>query len=271
VTALNFPNAPVPGQQFPVPGVPGVQTWRWDGEKWLPIGSTGGTGPVVAAIYIADVPPVGAPDNSLWWDSTDGRTYVRYEDQWVQNAGMVNKIAGPIPGTASYTEPGDFQFVVPNYNTLTLDLHGAGGGGGEAGGLMQVGTSGEAGAASVFFGPDIIQADSGEGGQGGGSEEGEDGADGGGFGGEVTEGGGGAGGDGGVPIPVIPATSAGGKGGNGGKVTRTWYRDQPGSPLISQSYQILIGTRGRGGWDGENFIAGWGNSGQHGSAQLSWN
>ncbi|MBR0741154.1 hypothetical protein JQ581_29905 [Bradyrhizobium liaoningense] len=40
-----------------------------------------------AAVYVQDTPPVGAPDNSLWFESDTGTTYLRYNDgnsmQWV--------------------------------------------------------------------------------------------------------------------------------------------------------------------------------------------
>lgn len=41
-------------------------------------------------LYISDTAPVGAPDNSMWWDSAHGVLYVRYNDgsstQWTQAA-----------------------------------------------------------------------------------------------------------------------------------------------------------------------------------------
>src|SRR4029077_1643795 len=39
-----------------------------------------------SAVYVSDTPPVGAPDNSLWWESDTGILFVRYNDgtstQW---------------------------------------------------------------------------------------------------------------------------------------------------------------------------------------------
>lgn len=46
----------------------------------------------------SDTPPVGAPDNSLWWETDSGVFYIRYNDgnttQWV--------IACPQPDTSVY-------------------------------------------------------------------------------------------------------------------------------------------------------------------------
>jgi hypothetical protein len=39
-----------------------------------------------SAVYVSDTPPVGVPDNSLWWQSSIGLLYIRYNDgdstQW---------------------------------------------------------------------------------------------------------------------------------------------------------------------------------------------
>lgn len=53
----------------------------------LPIALLGGGGSSGNTVYISDTPPVGAADNSLWWESDTGALYVRYHDidgaQWV--------------------------------------------------------------------------------------------------------------------------------------------------------------------------------------------
>jgi len=75
MVAFNFPNSPAPGTSY--------QGYSWDGEKWV----SGANG----AIYVSDPPPPNAPANSLWWNSTNGTLYVRYNDgnstQWVSIAG----------------------------------------------------------------------------------------------------------------------------------------------------------------------------------------
>jgi hypothetical protein len=46
-----------------------------------------------SSIFVNDAPPIGAPDNALWWDSDSGILYLRYNDgdsvQWVQAAATV--------------------------------------------------------------------------------------------------------------------------------------------------------------------------------------
>ncbi|MEY9428144.1 hypothetical protein ABH975_003459 [Bradyrhizobium ottawaense] len=53
-----------------------------------------------AAVFISDTPPVGVPDNSLWWESDTGLMFVRYNDgdstQWV--------LAMPVTDTASFVQ-----------------------------------------------------------------------------------------------------------------------------------------------------------------------
>lgn len=56
----------------------------------LPISLFGGGGSTGSTVYISDTPPVGAADNSVWWESDTGALYVRYNDgntaQWVAAA-----------------------------------------------------------------------------------------------------------------------------------------------------------------------------------------
>ena len=53
---------------------------------WTEVESGGGS-----SVFVSDTAPVGAPDNSMWWDSNSGILYVRYNDgsstQWVQICG----------------------------------------------------------------------------------------------------------------------------------------------------------------------------------------
>jgi hypothetical protein len=59
-----------------------------------------------AGVTISDTPPVGAPDNSLWWESDSGLLYVRYNDgdttQWVGGSPGPMGPQGPpgLPGSA---------------------------------------------------------------------------------------------------------------------------------------------------------------------------
>ena len=70
---MNFPDTPALNQ---VHG-----SYTWDGEKWV-FSPTGGV-----AVLVAVDPPVGAADNSLWWESDTGILYMYYNDgnskQWV--------------------------------------------------------------------------------------------------------------------------------------------------------------------------------------------
>lgn len=83
-TPLDFPNAPTLNQKYPQPPITGLPVYTWDGEKWMAnSGPAGG----LAGVFVSDTPPVGVPDNSLWWESDTGNFYIRYNDgnssQWV--------------------------------------------------------------------------------------------------------------------------------------------------------------------------------------------
>jgi len=71
----NFPAGPTVGQVF--------GAYTWDGEKWKV--SAAGTG--TYALVVSDTPPVGAPANTLWWESDTGLLYIQFNDgsstQWV--------------------------------------------------------------------------------------------------------------------------------------------------------------------------------------------
>jgi Collagen triple helix repeat (20 copies) len=87
-----------PGPQGPVgsqgpQGIQGVKGDKGDpGNDGLP-GPAGPQGPVGpagtggASVLVNDAPPVGALDNSLWWESDTGNLYILYNDgdssQWV--------------------------------------------------------------------------------------------------------------------------------------------------------------------------------------------
>ena len=65
-----------------------------------PQGIQGIQGPAGLTLLLGDTPPVGAPDNSLWYETDTGLTYVRYNDgnttQWViqsrPDAGSANTV-----------------------------------------------------------------------------------------------------------------------------------------------------------------------------------
>jgi hypothetical protein len=67
-----------------------------------PIGPVGPVGPVgppgMTLVAISATAPMGAPDDSLWWNSTNGQLYVQYNDgtstQWV--------ITSPSPDISSF-------------------------------------------------------------------------------------------------------------------------------------------------------------------------
>lgn len=141
-------------------------------------------------------------------------------------AGGLGFIGSSPGGSASYSDPADYDFVVPLYTTLTADVRGAGGG------YSLGGTVAGAGGYSVF-GPTTprVQAEGG-GGAGAGV-----GVDGGGFGGTVTVGGGGAG-----------ATSEGAtSGGAGGKVVGSFTA---GGLAVGSHIVIHLGAAGTNGVPG---------------------
>lgn len=80
-----------PGAASTVPGPPGA-----DGAPG-PAGAAGAAGAAGPPTYalISDTPPVGAPDNSFWWESDSGLLFVRFNDgtstQWT--------LAGPSAST----------------------------------------------------------------------------------------------------------------------------------------------------------------------------
>ena len=78
-----------------------------DAANTLTIASTAAGG---SSVIVSDTPPVGAPDNTLWWESDSGLLWIRYNDgtstQWV--------IACPQPDTSAYARAnvvinGDFR------------------------------------------------------------------------------------------------------------------------------------------------------------------
>lgn len=109
---FNFPSSPTDGQIFAPAGGP---IYTWHPPAWE-VSSSGGGG---ASIIVSDTPPVGAPDNALWWESDSGLLYLRFNDgtsiQWV--------IASPEPDfseftTNAYVDAGDAAIVASNADAL---------------------------------------------------------------------------------------------------------------------------------------------------------
>lgn len=79
---------PVPATAVPLvesgSGTVGVSVKYAREDHVHPAGGGGGGG---ASVLVSDTPPVGAADNSLWWESDTGSLYIRYNDgnsvQWV--------------------------------------------------------------------------------------------------------------------------------------------------------------------------------------------
>lgn len=77
--ATNFPSSPSVDDTFTSAGV----TYTWDGTVWKATGS----GEFVATVTTGDTAPTSPSDGDLWYRTSDGRTYVYYNDgsssQWV--------------------------------------------------------------------------------------------------------------------------------------------------------------------------------------------
>lgn len=79
--AIDFPNSPSTNQTYTV----GATTWTYDGEKWV-VTTSGRTGP--SAVVVSDTAPSVPSSGTLWYNSTNGKTYAYYTDstssQWVE-------------------------------------------------------------------------------------------------------------------------------------------------------------------------------------------
>lgn len=79
--AIDFPNSPSANQTYTV----GATTWTYDGEKWV-VTTSGRTGP--SAVVVSDTAPSVPSSGTLWYNSTNGKTYAYYTDidssQWVE-------------------------------------------------------------------------------------------------------------------------------------------------------------------------------------------
>jgi hypothetical protein len=169
------------------------------------------------------------------------------------------------PGSQSFGY-GSYSPVIQEYNTLVLEIWGAGGGGGRA--SYGPGSGATAGGTSYFAGPATIYAYGGQPGTDGVDDTtgGSPGAPGGASGGDVnTAGGGNPGGAGGHWNDYYN----GGPGGYGGYVRKTWTWGQAGAPVVGASYGLVCQAGGAGGiYDVNGALNGYGGS--NASARLTW-
>ncbi len=162
---------------------------------------------------------------------------------------------GVSPSAAAWGAGAFVTFVVPWYNTLYVEVRGAGGGGGqgayyetvpvnptEANGgatseqVLRRGATGGAGSASVFYSSTALIGYGGGGGQGGFTTAGATGAAGGASGGSYNAAGGGSGGGGG--------SGNGGAGGAGGVAAINFSRVSPGAPVPYAGITVQVGVGG---------------------------
>lgn len=80
LTALTFPGTPSVDDEFPDPAIPGVPTWRWDGQKWVLLGGgrAGGAGGSSTGTEV----PTEAEQGQLWWDGDALRIFL--DGVWVE-------------------------------------------------------------------------------------------------------------------------------------------------------------------------------------------
>jgi hypothetical protein len=86
--ALDFPTSPTVGQVYAV----GDQSWQWNGTSWVAVASADTTPPV----FVGSFPPTYSEEGFLWWNSTTGQMFVRYDEAWV---------AATVPPVASQLDP----------------------------------------------------------------------------------------------------------------------------------------------------------------------
>jgi len=88
-----------------------------------PLGPGGGGG---AAVIVSDIPPVGAADNSLWWENDTGTLYIKYNDgtssQWVMAVpSMTAASIGAVTYTAQSATPAQATVARQNVYAAPLD------------------------------------------------------------------------------------------------------------------------------------------------------
>jgi hypothetical protein len=121
-----------------------LHVYRPDPSGWvsesitLPVGPTGptgsGTGSGNANITVSDTAPTGASEGTIWYDTVGGKTYIYYDNSWVDanpsNIGPTGPagVTGPIgptgttgPGTGVVTQ-GANPPTGPSENQLWYDV-----------------------------------------------------------------------------------------------------------------------------------------------------
>lgn len=185
---------------------------------------------------------------------------------------------GATAGSWAKGTAGEYTFPVPWYNTMSVDVRGAGGGGEQGLYTVQTGVdrsglatfSTRGGAAGVGGGASLFNATTqvyGYGGAGGGAAVNrQDGAAGGAAGGSTNTQGGGAGG--GAKGSAPSSSGLGGNGGAGGRATITYTRGAAGAPVPYTGIYVVVGAAGAGG--GQPDASYRGSNGGVGYVGVSW-
>ena len=93
--AMDFPNSPAVNDTFTV----GDKTWKWTGSVWEIVASRP---PMRTA---SDTPPASPIPSDEWFNSLTGRTYIWYDNYWIeQNTNSVVGASG-LNGVASASAP----------------------------------------------------------------------------------------------------------------------------------------------------------------------
>lgn len=193
---------------------------------------------------------------------------------------MSDLYSKPDPGSRAFTSPGTYTFLVPPYQSLSVDVRGAGGGGGGGGYWLNAmllygwiialtGNWGSNGGYSAFG--DVVAYGGSAGSPGGGLTQGTNGANGGGTGGSVTSGGGAAGGAGGPANRNEGAgyQGFGGNGGAGGRTTKSYTFLSGDYRPWKESVTIVVGQGGYGGPTNPGITPA-GYPGSSGQVSISW-
>jgi hypothetical protein len=93
---IDFPDSPDVDDLFTV----GDRTWRWTGTAWDTVeevitGPTGATGPDGTFNATGPTAPADPSEGDVWFDTESGRTFVRYDNFWVESSSAVVGIQGP--------------------------------------------------------------------------------------------------------------------------------------------------------------------------------
>lgn len=87
--AIDFPNSPTLNQVYTV----GDRSWIWNGTYWAVSGTS-------STFSAADTPPSNPTVGDLWFESDTGKTFVYYDNYWVEIGTASGSIdAGNLAGT----------------------------------------------------------------------------------------------------------------------------------------------------------------------------